>query len=329
MTNATRRRGRAAAASDAPATGAFRRRGRPDPAARPAGAAPSRRVRPAENAIAYAFLAAALVCFAVFSWFPIVRGVLLSFQRENFVAPPTWVGLDNFQRVIGDPLFVTAWANTGYFTILALIFGFAVPFAVAVLLNEIRHARGYFRLLVYLPVMLPPIVTALLWRWFYDPGPGLFNETLRALNLPTLEWLNSGDTAMFSLVLVSTWGNMGTATLIYLAALQNIPGELYEAAELDGAGVWQRIRHVTVPQTRFVLLALLLLQIVATMQVFTEPYIMTAGGPENATVTVLLLLYRYAFVYSDFGAASALSLMLFVALGAFSALYLRITRSTG
>ena len=112
---------------------------------------------------------------------------------------------------------------------------------------------------------------------------------------------------------------MGSATLIYLAALQTIPGELYEAAELDGANIWQRLRHVTIPQTRFVLLVLLLLQIVATMQVFTEPYVMTGGGPEDSTVTVLLLLYRYAFVYNDFGTASAMSLLLFVLLGAFSA----------
>jgi multiple sugar transport system permease protein len=131
---------------------------------------------------------------------------------------------------------------------------------------------------------------------------------------------------MLSLVFVSTWANMGSTTLIYLAALGTIPGELYEAAELDGAGLWKRLRHVTFPQTRFVLLVLLLLQIVATMQVFTEPYVMTGGGPDDSTVTVLLLLYRYAFVYNDFGSASAMSLLLFIALGLFSAWYVRLTR---
>jgi multiple sugar transport system permease protein len=118
---------------------------------------------------------------------------------------------------------------------------------------------------------------------------------------------------------------MGSSTLIYLAALQAIPGELYEAAELDGANLWRRIWHVTVPQTRFVLAVMLLLQVVATMQVFTEPYVMTGGGPEDSTVTVLLLLYRYAFVYNDFGTASAMSVLLFIVLGAFSAVYLRLT----
>jgi multiple sugar transport system permease protein len=283
-----------------------------------------RRVR--ENVTAYGLLCAALVVFALFSWYPIVRGVLVSFQQVDFVNAPTWVGFDNFSRLFADPLFGVAWRNTLLFTGLALVFGFAVPFLTAVLLNEIRHAKAFFRLAVYLPVMLPPVVTALMWKWFYDPGPGLFNSALGAVGLPGGQWLDSSTTAMLSLVFVSTWANMGSTTLIYLAALGTIPGELYEAAELDGAGMWQRLRHVTFPQTRFVLLVLLLLQIVATMQVFTEPYVMTGGGPDDSTVTVLLLLYRYAFVYNDFGSASAMSLLLFIALGVFSAWYVRLTR---
>ena len=120
---------------------------------------------------------------------------------------------------------------------------------------------------------------------------------------------------------------MGASTIIYLAGLQAISGELYEAAELDGAGLWRRIRHVTIPQMRFLLVVMLLLQIIATMQVFIEPYRLTGGGPENATVTVLLLIYRYAFVTNyDFGLATAMSVLLFVVLAAFSAIYLRLTR---
>ncbi|MPZ84958.1 MAG: ABC transporter permease subunit [Actinophytocola sp.] len=280
-----------------------------------------------DNLTAYGFLCAALVVFALFSWYPIIRGVLLSFQQVNFVTDPIWVGWQNFETLFADPLFLTAWRNTLLFTGLALVIGFAVPFAVAVVLNELRHIKAYFRMVVYLPVMLPPVVVAILWKWFYDPGPGLFNSVLRFFGLPESAWLNSADTSMLSLVVVATWASMGSATLIYLAALQTIPGELYEAAELDGANLWQRLRHITIPQTRFVLLVMMLLQIVATMQVFTEPYIMTGGGPEDSTVTVLLLLYRYAFVYNDFGTASAMSLLLFVLLGGFSALYLRLTRT--
>ncbi|WP_225843377.1 carbohydrate ABC transporter permease [Streptomyces albus] len=282
-----------------------------------------------EHVTAYGFLCAAVVIFALFSWWPILRNVLLALQDVNFATGNTWVGTANFTRLFRDPLLATAWRNTALFTAYALVLGFLVPFLTAVLLNEFRHARAYFRVLVYLPVMLPPVVVALMWKWFYDPGPGLINEILRTLHLPASGWLDSSSTSLVSLVIVSTWANMGTATLIYLAALQTIPGELYEAAELDGAGLWQRLRHVTVPQTRFVLLVLLLLQIVATMQVFTEPYVMTGGGPEDSTVTVMFLVYRYAFVYNDFGTASALSLLLLLVLAAFSALYLRATRGAG
>ncbi|WP_460402659.1 carbohydrate ABC transporter permease [Actinophytocola sediminis] len=293
----------------------------------PAAATGRLRRKVLDNLTAYGFLCAALVVFALFSWYPIVRGVLLSFQQVNFITDPVWVGWQNFETLFADPLFLVAWRNTLLFTGLALVIGFAMPFAVAVVLNELRHAKPFFRVVVYLPVMLPPVVVAILWKWFYDPGPGLFNSGLRLFGLPELSWLDSTDTSMLSLVIVATWASMGSATLIYLAALATIPGELYEAAELDGANVWQRLRHVTIPQTRFVLLIMMLMQIVATMQVFTEPYIMTGGGPEDSTVTVLLLLYRYAFVYNDFGTASAMSLLLFVVLGAFSALYLRLTRT--
>jgi multiple sugar transport system permease protein len=285
------------------------------------------RRRIADNLLAYAFMAAGIACFALFSWYPLVRGVLLSFQQVNFVTDPYWVGLENFRVLFDDPLFWTAWKNTIVFTGLALVFGFALPFVIAVLLNELRHFTGFFRVLVYLPVMLPPIVSVLLWRYFYDPGNGLFNTALRSVGLPESQWTQSSSTAMISLVLVSTWANLGGATLMYLAGLQSISGELYEAAELDGASVWQRLRHVTIPQMRFIMLVLLLLQVIATMQVFIEPFQLT-GTSNPDTVTVMVLIYRYAFtVNNDFGLAAAMSVLLFIVLGAFSALYLRLTRT--
>ena len=284
------------------------------------------RRRLADNALAYTFLAAALLCFAVFSWYPMLRGITLSFQQDNLVTDPIWVGLDNYRNVLNDPLFVTAWVNTFKFTGLALVFGYGVPFALAILLNELRHFTGFFRLAVYLPVMLPPIVSVLLWQYFYDPGAGLFNTVLSGLHLPTSAWTQDSSTAMISLVLVSTWANMGGATIIYLAGLQNIPGELYEAAEIDGASLWQRLRHVTLPQMRFLLLVMLRLQIIATMQVFIEPYQLT-GTTTPSTITVMILVYRYAFtVNNDFGLAAAMSVLLFIVLGLFSAIYLRLTR---
>jgi multiple sugar transport system permease protein len=281
-----------------------------------------------DNLLAYAFMAAGIACFALFSWYPLVRGILLSFQQVNFVTDPIWVGFDNFEALFADPLFWTAWKNTIVFTGLALVFGYLVPLGIAVLLNELRHFKGFFRLAVYLPVMLPPIVVVLLWKYFYDPGNGLFNSVLRGVGLPESQWTQSSSTAMLSLVLVSTWANLGGATLMYLAALQSIPGELYEAAELDGANVWQRLRHVTIPHLRFIMLVLLLLQIIFTMQVFIEPFQLT-GTTNPDTITVMVLIYRYAFtVNHDFGLAAAMSVLLFILLALFSAVYLRLTRSS-
>jgi len=310
-----------------------RRPGRPSGGPRkgraPNGRSQSRlRRRITANLTAYGFLAGGLLCFALFSWYPAIRAIQLAFQRTNGPDSDTeWVGFENFTTVFGDPEFAAAWRNTFYFTGLALVIGFVVPFLLALLINELRHARAFFRLAVYLPVMIPPVVTALMWQWFFDPGPGLLNELLRAAHLPTSNWTNGEDTAMVSLVIVATWANMGGTVLIYLAALQGIPGQLYEAAELDGANLWQRIRHVTIPQTRFIILMLMLLQIIATMQVFVEPFIITGGGPGDSTITVLYLIYKYAFVYSNYGSACALSVLLLMMLAAFSALYLRLTRT--
>ncbi|MBF8192896.1 sugar ABC transporter permease [Nonomuraea sp. K274] len=278
------------------------------------------------NLTAYGFLCAALLCFTVFAWYPMIREFILSFQETNLISAPTWAGWDNFRYAIQDPAFGQAWLATVKFTVLALVFGYVVPFVVALVLNELRHARAYLRFVVYLPVMLPPIVAVLLFRWFFDPGPGLFNQILGFFHLPALAWLDSSATALISLVIVSTWMNMGSATLIYLAALQNIPPDLYEAAELDGAGVFKRIRHVTIPQTRLILLLMLMLQIVATMQVFIEPYMLTGGGPEGSTVTVAYLMFQYAFTNQNYGSAGALGMMLMIVLLAFAAFQLRLNR---
>lgn len=278
------------------------------------------------NLTAYLFLLPALLVFATFAWYPIARGFVISFQRIDLRTAPQWVGLDNFRFVLNDPNFVIAWRNTLQFAGLALLLGYLLPVILAVAVNEMRHGMSYFRLAFYLPVILPPMVTVLLWRWFYDPGPGLANTVLRFFSLPPQPWLQSPRTAMLSLVILSTWANAGGTMLLYLAALQGIPAQLYDAAEIDGAHLGQRLRHITLPQIRPVMLIMLVLQIIGTMQVFTEPFVMTDGGPVNATITVLLLLYRYAFRYGNFGAASALGLMLFAVLVTFSLIYLWLTQ---
>ncbi|MFG1806412.1 carbohydrate ABC transporter permease [Streptomyces sp. NPDC049040] len=280
------------------------------------------------NIQAYGFLIGAILCFGFFSWYPMVREFIMSFQQTKR-GVTSWVGFKNIKTVYHDPYFWTAWKNTGMFTLYALILGFAVPFFVAILLNELRHARAYLRILVYLPVMLPPVAGALLFKYFYNPEYGLFNRILKIFHLPTSQWLDSSHTALISVVLAATWMSMGSATLIYLAALQNIPGELYEAADLDGAGLWSKIWHVTIPQTRLVLSLMLLLQIVATMQEFTNVFLMAGGnGPENSTMTVVYMVYQYGYRYNNFGGAAALGLFLLLVLAGFSGLYARLNRNS-
>ncbi len=291
------------------------------------------------NASAWTFLIGAVLCFSFFSWFPIVREVIMSFQKPVYGGGYAWAGFTNYIRIIHDPTFWQAWRNTLEFTLLALVIGYAVPFFVAILLNELRHAQGYLRVLVYLPVMLPPASALILFLYFYNPQYGLFDDVLHALHLPLSQWvLTPGDgffsVAMLSVVIASTWMNMGSATLIYLAALQNIPGELYEAAELEGANIWQRIRHVTIPQTRLILLMLAMLQIVATMQMFIESFVLTngGGGVDDNVQSVVMLIYQYAFAMSgasNYNSASALGVILMLVLAVFSGGFLWATRERG
>jgi multiple sugar transport system permease protein len=295
--------------------------------------------RARRNGAAWGFLIGAVLCFSFFSWYPIVREFIMSFQKPVYGGGYAFAGWSNYLRIFRDPTFWQAWRNTLEFTILALVLGFALPFIVAIVLNELRHARGYLRALVYLPVMLTPASALLLFAYFYNPQYGLFDDILRLLHLPTSQWVFQPGTgffsiAMVSVVIASTWMNMGSATLIYLAALQNIPGELYEAAELEGAGILRRIRHVTIPQTRLILTLLLMLQVVATMQMFIESFVLTngGGGVGDNTQSVVMLIYQYAFAMSgasNYNSASALGVVLMLVLAVFSGGFLWVTRERG
>ncbi|MBF4571548.1 sugar ABC transporter permease [Herbiconiux sp. VKM Ac-1786] len=268
-----------------------------------------------------------LFSFGFFAWFPIVRGIVMSVQQTNFVTDPAFVGLDNFAAVLADPVFPTAVGNTVLFTVLALLFGFPVPLLLSVVVAEFRRMRGFASVLAYLPVIIPPVAAVLLWKTFYDPRPdGLFNTVLGWFGAGPLAWLNDGGLALPAIVLQATWAGAGTATIIYIASLMTIRTELYEAAEIDGATVLRRFWHVTLPQLRNVIFVMLLLQLIGTFQIFTEPYIMTGGGPDNRTTSILLLIYRYAFLNGDYGKATALSLMLAIFLALLSIVYFRLTR---
>jgi multiple sugar transport system permease protein len=280
------------------------------------------------------FLLPLLGIFGVFSWGPIVESFIISFQHTNFVvttwSDPLW---SNFAFVLNDPTFLLAVRNTGYFAVLALVFGYPLPLVLAVLMSEVKRFKGLFSVLAYLPVVVIPVVSVLLWKdVFYNAGAsGAFNIILGWFHIPPQPWIQTTATAMPSLVLEATWAAAGGTIIIYLAALTNVPPELYDAAEVDGAGIWKKLWHVTLPQLRGIMLVTFILQIIGTAQVFLEPYLFTDGGPVQSTTTIMLLIFQYAFQSSDggsnLGAATALSLMLAAFLAIFSAVYFRLTRS--
>lgn len=270
-----------------------------------------------------------LVIFGVFSWWPIVRSAVMSFQKTNLVGDPQWVGWKNFEYVLTDPDLPTAIGNTLYFALLALVIGYPIPLVTAVLMSSVRRRKGLYSVLAYLPVVVPPVVAVLLWKFFYDgSADGVFNTFLGYVGLGPYAWLSSPSLAMPSLVMEATWAAAGGTVIIYLAALLSVPDELYDAAEVDGAGIWRRVWHVSMPQLRGVLLITFILQIIGTVQVFLEPYLFTGGGPANATLTVLLMIYDYAFGRSlggNYGAATALSVMLAAFLAILSLVYFKLT----
>jgi multiple sugar transport system permease protein len=272
-----------------------------------------------------------LLVFTLFAWWPLLRAGVLSVQRSNLVDAPAFVGLDNFRAVLADPLLWTAVKNTVWFVFLALVFGFPIPLVLAVMMSELRRNRGLYSALAYLPVVIPPVASILLWRVFFDASPtGTFNTILGWFGLGPWPWIQDPTWAMPSIVLLATWSNAGATVIIYLAALTSVRAELYEAAEVDGASLPRKIWHVTLPQLRTVLFVTLMLQIVGTFQVFTEPFLLTSGGPADSTVSILLLIYRYGFGSGggvNYGEATALSIMLAAFLAVFTAAYFWATRA--
>ncbi|NLG84061.1 MAG: sugar ABC transporter permease [Firmicutes bacterium] len=272
------------------------------------------------------FLLPALCIFAMFQWYTIFYGLILGFQKMITGLGATWVGLANFKSVLSDSLVALSFRNTLVFVGLCLVFGYMVPVVVAIALTELRHARGFFRLAIYMPNIIPGIALYIMWLWIFDPAVGLLNQILGLFHLPPQEWLLNTKTALFSLMLMATWAGFGSTALFYMASLTSVPEELYEAAEIDGAGIWRRIFHITLPSLKTTMLIMLLLQILATVQVFQEPFVMTGGGPNNATLTIMYQVYRYAFVYFEFGKAGALGFLTFLFLFVLSLLYMRYSK---
>jgi len=274
------------------------------------------------------FLIPEIVIFCVFLWKPIIMGIYYSLHDINFIRGNTFVGLQNYREIIQDEAFYTAIGNTLWFVFLGLVMGYWVPAVAATAISELRKFKATARLVVYLPNIVPAVALYGMWRWLYEPiGP--VNDFLTIFQLPPVEWLTDKSVAMFSIVLMNTWHYFGSTALIYLAAVMNIPKDLYEAAEIDGAGIWQRIKYITLPSIRHIFLLMLIMQLIANSQSYEPQLAMTGGGPNEATTTYMLLVVDGAFKQFAFGKASAMGVLLFVTLTLLSILLYALQRKGG
>jgi multiple sugar transport system permease protein len=285
-----------------------------------------RRINWQKQGVAYLFLLPALIVFTLVTWYPIVNTILYSFQKVNVAGVQGWAGFSNYVRMFGNPIFYKAWENTIVYVLLSLVMGAMVPIALALIINEMRGMSSFFQTIVYLPTLIPIAVGLLVWRQIYAPTGGALNSLLKLVNISPQLWLQDPILAKPALIVIMTWIGAGGATLLYLYALREIPSEIFEAAELDGFSVWQRIRYIALPLLHYRIQIMLVLQIITVAQVFTEPFILTNGGPASSTTSPVLEIYNTAFTRTDFGLASAWGVSMFVALSLFSILYVVFTR---
>ncbi len=259
----------------------------------------------------YLFILPWLVGFLIFTLGPLVASIFLSHSNWDIFSAPEFIGMANYAKMFGDPLFKKSLWNTFYYTIFSIPLGMAGGLALALLLNQKVKGLPVFRTLFYLPSVTSGVAVALLWKWIFNPEFGIANAILGWFGLPALQWLASPTWAMPALIIMSLWG-VGGGMLIYLAGLQGIPGQLYEAAELDGAGTWSCFINITLPMLSPTLFFQLITGIIGSFQIFTQAYVMTNGGPVNATLFYVLYLYRNAFQWWKMGYASALAWFLFI-----------------
>ena len=259
------------------------------------------------------FLTPTLAGLALVSIGPILAVFGLSMTDWDLMATPLWIGLDNFTRMFGDPLFYRSLLNTLLYTVMVVPASMVLGMGTAVLLNQRLPGMNWFRGALFAPFICPTVAVAYLWQWLYNPDVryGLLNWCLARLGISGPEWLQDPRWAMFAVALMSVWQTFPYLMVIYLAGLQSIPQELYEAAAIDRAGPWSRFRHVTLPMLSSTSFFVLVISIISSFQVFDQTYVLTQGGPENATLTIVLYLYRVAFQEIDVGYSAALSMVLF------------------
>ena len=281
-----------------------------------------------KNLVAYLIMLPSLVLFALFVWIPIFKNFRLSFYEDYSFQ--TFVEFDNFKAIFADEMFISALKNTFVYIFWSLIIGFLVPFIIGFLLSECFHAKGFFRICIYIPCMISGIAVVFLFKNIYgDESYSILNVILKAFGAEERLWRGDINLIIPLIVIAMTWRGAGGTALIYLSNFQQIDSTLYEAARMDGANPFQRFIRITIPQMKSTLLTLLILQIISVFQVFYEPMVIgdLGNGPMGqASMSLMLLSYKYAFIDSELAMGAAVSVVLTIIILAFTVLYFVLTK---
>ena len=273
----------------------------------------------------YLFVAPALIILAVFWVYPIFNMGYLSLFKWDLISPKMqFVGLQNFQNLFADPQFWQTFANTIIYTVFVVGLGVSLGLLVAVYLKAHTKTNGFIQAVVFSPYVVSLASVALLWMWIMNKDYGLLNSVLGAVGIPAVDWLGNPQVALASLILISVWKSVGYDALILVSAIQGIPGHLYEAARLDRASAWTTFRKITLPMISPTMFFLVIVDVIASLKVFETIQIMTAGGPQNATNTLVFSLYQYGFQFNKVGYAAAIGMVLLVLIGIFAIVYFKL-----
>lgn len=276
-----------------------------------------------KNLPGYLFAAPWLIGFFVFTLGPFLASIVLSLQQWDMLTPMRYVGLRNFERMLQDNLFWQSLRVTVVYTVFAVPLQLAMALLLAVLVNGQGTVKLFFRAVFFLPSVTAGVAVAVLWRWLFNPEFGLINFMLEKIGVAGPPWLSNPSWALPAVIVMSLWG-VGSTMLIYLASLQAIPDYLYEAAEIDGANVFGKFRFITLPMMSSTIFFTLVIGIIGSFQIFTQIYILTNGGPENATLFYVLYLYQQAFRGFQMGFASAMAWVLFLIVLALTLIQLKL-----
>lgn len=266
---------------------------------------PSRQIR-----VGYAFISPFILGLIFWLLVPMLVSIWLVAQDWDLITPPRFAGLGNIERLIHDPMFFQSVKVTAYYACVSVPLSIVIAFSAALLMNTKVRGINVFRTIYYMPSIVPAVANAVMWSWILNTQFGLLNQLLRSVAGVRIRWLQDPQWAMPALMIMSFW-SFGGSMVIYLAGLQGIPEALYEAADIDGAGRWAKLRHVTIPLMSPQIFFTLIMGIIGSFQTFAAGYLMTGGGPENATLFYVLYLYRNGFQFFRMGYAATLAWVLF------------------